>query len=104
MIIEPETVDTDLEKLREEMDGYYQTMEGFQTGDPRDNLMDLSAFSARMSHARTHIIRNGNVKIATNFRTKELDPFISECDRQFKIWSRLITVAQMDWDISRGGV
>jgi len=96
-------VSINLEALRAEMDRYFDLMESFQTGDPRENLMHLSAFTARMSHVRTHIIRNGTEKSTANFRTKELDPFISECDRQFKIWSRLVTVAQMDWEISKGG-
>ena len=96
----------DLQKLRSEMDGYFEMMQDFQMSDPRENLSRLSAFTARMSYVRTRIIRgeaDGGSKEAANFRTKELDPFISECDRQFKIWSRLVTVAQLDYELSRGG-
>lgn len=91
-----------IEELRKELDGYYQIMKLFNTGDARENLMYLSSFTSRMSEARSHIIREGG-KTLQEFRTKELDPFISECDRQFKIWSRLITYAQFDWETSRGG-
>lgn len=94
-----------LEKLRSEMDEYFNLMEEFPISDPRENLTRLSAFTARMSHVRALIIRgsvSGSDKETANFRTKELDPFISECDRQFKIWSRLISVAQLDYEISRG--
>jgi hypothetical protein len=92
----------DISELRGELDVYYAIMKDFQTGDPRENLMHLSSFTARMSEARGQIIRNTGGKVEDNFRTKELDPFISECDRQFKIWSRLITYAQFDWETSRG--
>lgn len=97
------SVNLDMAQLRSEMDGYYEMMQAFGTGDPRENLMQLSAFSARMSHMRTWIIRNAEDKTWANFRTKELDPFITECDRQFKIWSRLITYSQHEYDLSKGG-
>lgn len=102
MMIELKTVETDINSLRREMDSYYQSMQNFSTGDPRENLMQLSAFSARMSAVRSHIIRNGDGKAEANFRTKELDPFIAECDRQFKIWSRLITYSQHEFEMARG--
>ncbi len=102
MILELQTMTVNIELLRKEMDSYYEVMQNFSTGDPRENLMQLSAFSSRMSHARTHIIRNGDGKVDANFRTKELDPFIAECDRQFKIWSRLITYSQHEYEMSRG--
>lgn len=94
-----------LERLRSEMDGYYEIMQDFQVSDPRDNLQALSAFTARMSYVRAQIIRgllDDGATDSAHFRTKELDPFLSECDRQFKIWSRLITVAQFDYEVSRG--
>ena len=93
----------DLVGLRKEMDDFYDIMALFQHSDPSENLMHLYAFTARMSYERAKIIRYGTDRSDANFRTKELDPFISECDRQFKIWSRLITVHQMDWELSRGG-
>ena len=92
----------DISELRKELDSYFEIMKNFQTGDPRENLMHLSSFTARMSEARGVIIRNPGGKAEQDFRTKEIDPFISECDRQFKIWSRLITYAQFDWETSRG--
>lgn len=92
----------DIAALRLELDRYYGIMKDFHTGDPRENLMHLSSFTARMSEVRGHIVRESGSKAQQEFRTKEIDPFISECDRQFKIWSRLITYAQFDWETSRG--
>jgi hypothetical protein len=64
--------------------------------------MHLSSFSARMSEIRSQIIRSAGGKAEESFRTKEVDPFLNECQFQFKIWSRLITYAQFDWETSRG--
>lgn len=103
LTLEEDSVDIDIPSLRKELDGYFEIMQDFSSGDARQNLMYLSAFTARISHVRSHIIRSAGGKLVQDFRTKEIDPFVSECDRQFKIWSRLITYAQFDWETSRGG-
>ncbi len=89
-----------LEDFRAELDDYYQKLLEFNELEATDILATLSALTARASFIRTHIIRQED-KMLQNFRTKELDPFISECDRQFKIWSRLISANQFEWEMSR---
>jgi len=91
----------ELENLRVEINEYYETMRAFENMDPIDILGRISAFTSRASQVRFNLIKTEN-KTIQNFRTKELDPFINECDRQFKIWSRLLSAYQLEWETSRG--
>lgn len=90
-----------LREWREELDGYYSVMKGFDSLNPDQVLRKLAAMSARFSEIRTQIVRRENVELK-KFRTTEIDPFLGECDRQFKIWSRLISVSRMEYDMSYG--
>ena len=91
-----------LEALRAELDGYYENMVDFRNQDPRDILLTLSGYRARASQIRTHLLRNEERGPMQLFRTKELDPFRDECEFQFKVWSRLISAAQVEWEMTRG--
>jgi hypothetical protein len=91
----------DLEDLRLELDSYFEMMSDFRSYDTVNILMDISSMTARASYIRTKIV-TCQERPVQNFRTKELDPFIYECDRQFKIWSRLITLRNMEFDQTRG--
>lgn len=84
-----------------ELDGYYEEMQQFGEMPPDEIFRNLSAFSSRMNAIRTVICRTDN-KRWSNFRTKEIEPFVSECDRQFKIWSRNLTNYTLDWEMSKG--
>lgn len=86
-----------------ELDGYYAQMREFSSVEVTEILMALAAFSARASEIRSVLVRNENRRAQT-FRTKEIEPFLEEVDRQFKTWSRLISVRQQEWDISKGAM
>lgn len=94
--------DFSLESLRNELDEYYTNMVEFRYQDPREILLMLSGYRARASQIRTFLLRNEERGPMQSFRTKELDPFRDECEFQFKLWSRLISAAQIDWEMSRG--
>lgn len=85
---------------REELDSYYELMETFETYDVDEILRALSAMTARVSHIRSSVVRNEN-RQTQSFRTRELDPFLEEADRQFKIWSRILSIRSMDWEMSK---
>ena len=87
----------DIESWRQEIDGYYDQMMSFNSEDPGEIFTCIAAMTARASYIRTQIVRTEN-RFNQNFRTKELDPFITECDRQFKVWSRAFTVWQVEAD------
>lgn len=86
---------------RKEVDSFYQELQGFDTLDPTDIFRRLSAMTARMNYIRSQIVRLENRQWG-NFRTKEIEPFIAECDRQFKFWSRCFAAHTLDWEMSKG--
>jgi hypothetical protein len=86
----------DLNGWRAELDEFYDIMNGF--GDDEDGIFrSLSAMSARASQIRSRVVRKENRQLQV-FRTQEIDPFLKECDRQFKIWSREHSVSQFEWE------
>ncbi len=87
--------------IREELDGYYDKMEKFSVSEPKEILMMISSWSSRVNHIRMHIVKEENRTLSV-LRTKTIDPFLSECQFQFKIWSRLLSAHQLEWDQSRG--
>jgi len=95
-------VSTDpVEQIRIELDAYYDEMKRFSTMDLGSVFQRLAAFSARASEVRGLLTRSDRRTFASCI-TKELDPFIAECDRQFRLWSRFQAIRQMDFDLSKG--
>jgi hypothetical protein len=91
-----------LEVWRDEVDSYYEEMIRFQYLEPDEVFAKLSSWTARISYIRTQIVRHEN-RVQAAFRTKEIDPFLAECDRQFKIWSRAFSVYSLDWNLAGRG-
>jgi hypothetical protein len=87
--------------LRDEVDIFWRQMTQLKAMSTTEVLEFLSAALARVGEIRVTVYRDESRK-ANAFRTRELDPFISQVDLQFKIWSRLITHRQLEWDMSRG--
>ena len=90
-----------LSAYRKEMDECYEIMKAFHSEDPAVIFKEIAAMTARFSHIRSQIVRVES-KTWQNFRTKEVDPFLEECDRQFKIWSRAFSVQTLDWEMTKG--
>ena len=88
----------DLEGWRVELDDFYERMTSFANNEDMI-FFDLSAMSSRASQIRSLVVRQEN-KALQVFRTQEIDPFLRECERQFKIWSRVLTVSQHEWEIT----
>lgn len=88
---------------RQEIDSFYGVIRQFNSYDSVEVMRNLSAMSARASEMRTRLVRTDNRRAVT-FRTKEIDPFLEEVDRQFKIHSRIVAIQQQEWEISRGGM
>lgn len=86
---------------RQEIDNYYDEMRAFNSCDITEILRKLSSMSARMSAIRSQLVRSPK-RVAAAFRTQEVDPFLEECDRQFKIWSRFQAVMTLEWDMAKG--
>lgn len=79
----------------------YGTMQEFIFMDPTDVFRHLSQFSARASEMRSQIgITEGRKE--AQFRIKIIDPFIEECERQFKLHSRIQAIREMDARLAGG--
>lgn len=91
-----------IDKTRDEIDSYYSMIEQFPKKEPGMILQDLAVISGRVSEIRTKITRieSSNRKLQ-QLRTKEIDPLLEEVDRQYKIWSRIISVRQQEFDMAR---
>lgn len=92
-----------IEALREEMDGYLEEMGGFHYMTPDEVFRLLSAWTARATELRIQLNRSDNQR-ANSFRTKEIEPFLEECERQFKFHSRIQATHEMDLKMVRGQV
>lgn len=84
-----------VERLREELDGYLEQMQTFPNLMPEEVFRLLSAWTARGTELRIQLNRSDNQR-SSSFRTKEIEPFLDECDRQFKFHSRIQASQEMD--------
>ena len=91
----------DIASYLEELRGFFAEMKQLTSMDPTMAFMKLSAFSARASEIRS-IIMEVQSKQGESFRLRQIDPFINECDRQFKVHSRIQAIRQQEWDMSKG--
>ena len=98
---QPEPARDRLDLWKAEIAGCYETMKRLVDMDPTEVFQSLSQFSARASEIRSQI---GPVegKREAAFRIRIIDPFIEECDRQFKIHSRIIAIHEMDARLAGG--
>lgn len=92
---------TDLSLWQEEFDGYWAGMRQFELMDPTEIFLRLSGFSARASELRALIGRTENRRWNA-FRTKEIEPFLEEVDRQFKFHSRVAAMREFEFRLSGG--
>lgn len=89
-----------LEECRPELLQNLQKMYDFHNQfDSREILRTLSAFSARASWMRNLAIRSSKNEII-RFRIDEIDPFLEEVERQFKIYSRLISANEFEYKLT----
>lgn len=86
---------------RTELDSYFARMRNFASLEPDEIFKELSAMSARVSELRGRLVRSQS-RLANTFRTQEIDFFLSEVDRQFKLYSRITAIRTLDWEMSRG--
>lgn len=84
-----------LERWKSEVDDYHRKLRTFDEVEPDEIFIHLAGITARASEIRKDLMRM-NHRAANAFRIHEIDPLITECDRQFKFWSRMVTVRGID--------
>ena len=90
-----------IENYQGELDAYYAAMQQLNQMLPSLVMQKLSSWSARASEIRSQLVRVDSRR-STAFRTREVDPFLTECDRQFKIHSRIESIRDLDWKMAGG--
>lgn len=90
-----------VENMYGEILSYLTIFQEFDKMDMVDVFQTLSQASARASEIRQMMLKVGSQR-ANSFRTKHIDPFIEECDRQFKTQSRIVAIQEIDAKLSGG--
>lgn len=83
------------EAIQEELDSWYRKMKTFPSREPTDILLLLSGWTARASEIRGMLWRINTTR-ASQIRIREIEPFLQECDRQFKIHSRIVSTREIE--------
>lgn len=88
-------------KWRDELDIYLDKMQDWSSSDPGLVMEEISSIAARLVQIRCDIVRSES-RAMQGFRTKEIDPVISQVEFQFKIHSRRLSSMTLEWDVARG--
>jgi hypothetical protein len=86
---------------RDELDDYYGQILQFVGMEPDQVLLIVSGVSARLIAIRAQLVRS-NSQRANKLRTGEIDPLLDHLKQQAQLHSRLITMRQLDWQLSGG--
>lgn len=86
--------------IREELDSYLVALKQLNTMPPDEVFVTISGITARLAEIRVNLVRT-DARRMTALRTKEVDPILEECDRQFRLHSRIQAVRQLEMDQTR---
>lgn len=88
--------------LQEELDHYYVIMRTFKDGKrpPSEIFLCLSGWTARLSEVKGQLHRE-NTALASQLRIREVEPFIEECERQYKYHSRRFSGMEFNAKLDR---
>jgi histidinol-phosphate/aromatic aminotransferase/cobyric acid decarboxylase-like protein len=90
-----------VDKYNAEFKDKLKEMQDFwKSNDIEDILRTLSRFTSRAAHVRYVLTDYPNNPRATRFRIDKIDPFITEADRQFKIYSRIQSITETEMKLS----
>jgi hypothetical protein len=87
-------------EVRAEIDDYMILLRKLRSLPPEQVFLELSGITARMAEIRMVCVRSESRRLAA-LRTREIDPLIEECDRQFRFHSRIQAVRSIEWDQTR---
>lgn len=90
-----------LEKIRKELDEYYETIVQFPQWEPDAVMLAVSGISARLVVIRAQLTRSQLAK-AQKLRTTEIEPLLTHLEMQFRVHSRLVSMRRLDFDLSGG--
>lgn len=90
-------------EIEKELDLIAAAIRRFHALPPDRVMRECAGYSARLTEMAVLLHRvEGSNRQYTRIRTQQVERFIAELDRQFKVASRLIEVARQDIDLMRG--
>lgn len=92
-----------IDSVRSEIDDAFADMKNFIQNEPDYIMRIASGHSARLSELRVKIMRVEDYQREwRNVREREIEPCISELERQWKNASRLQSCRELDWKMESG--
>lgn len=90
------------DEIERELDIIAAAIRAFARKQPDQIMREVAAYSARLTELAVLLHRvEGSNRQYTRVRTQQVERFLSECDRQFKIASRLVEVMRQDLELMR---
>lgn len=89
------------EHVENEIDIVLRTLRGMWEMEPDQAMRMLAAITARCTELCVHLHRLEGKREWRQVRTLQVERVILECDRQFKIASRLLEVRRQDMELMR---
>lgn len=90
------------QEIELELDGIAMAMRAFALKQPDQVMREVAAYSARLTELTVLLHRvESQDRQYTRVRTQQVEKFLAELDRQFKISSRLVEVMRQDLELMR---
>ncbi len=91
------------DEIERELDAIVASIRSFADQMPDQVMRSCAAYSARLTELCVLLHRvETQDRQYTRIRTQQVERFLAEIDRQFKIASRLVEVQRQDLDLLRG--
>lgn len=89
-------------EVQAELDVVAVAIRAFHHKQPDQVMREVAAFSARLTELAVLLHRvEGTDRQYTRIRTQQVERFLAELDRQYKIASRLVEVMRQDLEMAR---
>lgn len=90
-----------IDAWREEIKQYLAVMQNLRSQTSEEVFMSLSGWTARAVEMKIRLA-DSDLQRSRAFITRVLDPFIEECDRQFKYHSRMHATREFEQRMTGG--
>ena len=106
--IDSGTIDTartilgDTQEIYSEIDAMLKVMRLFWNMDPQEVMQNVSMISARTTEMKIQLSRiELTDKSYQKVRTTQVEPVLTECEKQFRIASRNLEFKKQEWQLNR---
>lgn len=91
------------EEIEAELDIVAAAIRAFHYKQPDQVMREIAGYSARLTELAVllHRVEGTQGRIYTRIRTQQVEKFLAELDRQFKISSRMVEVMRQDLELMK---